>query len=373
MIKRIENKKRTICQLMSVGAIGGAERFLESFAKNADRAKFNYHFIFLFSKGPVYDSIKSMDYPVFFLGWENGFSIKGRYRLIRLIKNLQPDIIHSHISTPFVNSVIKLFYRKTLIYTQHGSYNNLNSPIYLLGRRIDDRALDLILANSKFTAQKHHRIFKTPPSKIKVVYLGIDLEKFHLPGKRQQINIGIENRDTKIGFLGRLEDYKGALHLPAIANELINNGFEGFQFRIAGDGSAKNFCEKLASENGTIDKFNFLGWVEDVKEFLYNIDIFIFPSIWDEPLGLVLLEALAAELPIIAYDSGAVKEILEGINQTFVVPKGDIEAMSEKLLWVCNNIYSIQPNNEKINFVRDKFNIKNTISQIEEVYEEYLS
>lgn len=129
-------------------------------------------------------------------------------------------------------------------------------------------------------------------------------------------------------FIGEVNQRKGINQVLTVAKELYN---KGFAFNIVGDGYKS--APELFSQ---FDKYvNFWGRVsfEDLLEQLKVNHVFIFPTM-GEGFGLVLLEAMAAGLPVITTPNGAGYDIVKDGYNGFVVPVGDVDAIKEKLSWL---------------------------------------
>lgn len=367
----MKNTKIRIVEILSQGAYGGIERSVQWFAQEADRSKFDYYFLFLYKGGPIRDLISSMGFPTQVLGWKNGYSLKGRLELMKIIADIKPDLIHDHCITPLSRVFMKMSARTPIISTNHtlgGIENKWIAPFLL----IDDRITSQVIANSKFTAQKHSLLFKRSLSKIKVIYLGINPDNY-----RNSIDISVsplgKMKKLNIAFIGRLVENKGVMHIPLLARSLKNHG-ENFVINVAGDGPMMEECKKLTCELGVSDNIRFLGWKSDVAEVLHDADLFIFLSLWEEPFGIVLIEAMAAGVPVFAYSGGGIFESIGNAPAPFgwIIPKGDYEQMADSII---NNKEQCL-NCDKLvgyNYVKEKFNITRVVDETQRVYLEYTS
>lgn len=81
------------------------------------------------------------------------------------------------------------------------------------------------------------------------------------------------------------------------------------------------------------------GWVPQQKmpELYAQASVVVVPSIWDEPFGLVLIEAMASGRAVVAYKSGAIPEIVVDGTTGFLVERGNVDAMSERVLYLLRN------------------------------------
>jgi glycosyltransferase involved in cell wall biosynthesis len=129
-----------------------------------------------------------------------------------------------------------------------------------------------------------------------------------------------------IGAMGRFVAKKGFEVFIAALDHLRSRGV-AFRAILAGDGPERTALERLATEHGLRDVLAFPGWSEDRPAFFAGIDVFCLPS-HHEPFGIVLIEAMARAIPIVATDSEGPSEILcDGIHAD-LVPRGDTERMA---------------------------------------------
>lgn len=105
-----------------------------------------------------------------------------------------------------------------------------------------------------------------------------------------------------------------------------------FRLRLAGDGSLRGRLEELAGNLGLGGAVEFLGTRKDVPDLLGESDLFVFSTTLQEGLGSVLLEAMAAELPILASDVPACREMLAGGIHGTLVPPSDPAVWSEAIV-----------------------------------------
>jgi glycosyltransferase involved in cell wall biosynthesis len=114
----------------------------------------------------------------------------------------------------------------------------------------------------------------------------------------------------KIGIIGRMVKAKGfenAIKAMAILNK---SSKIKFILKIAGDGEEKNNLNNLVKSLNLNDSVEFLGWVDNQRDFFNDIDIFVLSSLI-ETFGLVLLEAMKYGVPIISTNCDGPKEILQ--------------------------------------------------------------
>jgi len=136
-------------------------------------------------------------------------------------------------------------------------------------------------------------------------------------------------KPLRIGSLGRLYPEKYFDKVLSAMAILRDQGFE-CEYVIGGVGPMEAPLEKQARELGLEKNFKILGWTEDKKTFFEGIDIFILPS-WGETFGIVLLEAMLYNTPIITSDSWGPEEIIDEGVDGLKVSKNDAEKMPQLL------------------------------------------
>ncbi len=208
-----KNKIRVFLQILSNGKYGGAEKSVQWFAELANRDIFDYYFLFLFDGGPIQRSIVDLGYPTEVMKWRNGYSILGRFRLLKYLWSLKPDLIHDHGETPSVRVLIKLIYAAPIISTQHRSIQKSNNIIKNILLFFDDKATSLVIANSNYTANNYEAFHKKSKNKIRTIFLGINPDHYVHTSDKYIVKSN-DTEKVRIIFIGRLEEDKGALHLP---------------------------------------------------------------------------------------------------------------------------------------------------------------
>ena len=136
-------------------------------------------------------------------------------------------------------------------------------------------------------------------------------------------------KPLRLGSLGRLYPEKYFDKILSAMAILRDQGFD-CEYVIGGVGPMQGPLEKQARELGLEKNFKILGWTEDKKTFFEGIDIFILPS-WGETFGIVLLEAMLYNTPIITSDSWGPDEIIDEGVDGLKVSKDDAEKMPQLL------------------------------------------
>lgn len=224
---------------------------------------------------------------------------------------------------------------------------------------------DLVLANSQYTYDRLLE-FGSSPEKTKIHPVGININNFVCTSRE---SIGGEK---EIIFLsvGRLVQEKGIEYgIRAFSETIKKCPHKESRYLIVGDGPLKESLQQLVSDLHLSDKVSFLGFLtqDELIPFYKKADIFILPSI-AEAFGVVLLEAQAMKLPIVASNVGGVRyAVIENESALLVQPK-NIEKMSEKLLYLINNSsVRLKMGQSGYRFIKKNFNINELNDTLEKL------
>ena len=175
-----------------------------------------------------------------------------------------------------------------------------------------------------------------PPASIRVVYNGIDLERFkNVRGNRERLFPGLENCKLVVSVANMHSDIKGQPTLIKAAAEVCAK-FPEARFVLIGDGSRRAAFETMAAELGLKNNVLFLGQRHDVSDLLACCDVAVLPS-QAEGFPNALLEYMAAGLPAIATDVGGNREVIEHAVNGLLTAPNDPHAMAKEILYLLEN------------------------------------
>lgn len=139
-------------------------------------------------------------------------------------------------------------------------------------------------------------------------------------------------------FAGRLEKEKG-VHVLLEAVSKVKKAVPSVRLLIAGDGSFRLSLKAMVEEQRLHDHVSFLGWLEpeELQEAYRKAWVLVLPSIWEEGLGMVLVEAGLMGRPVIGSDLGGIREIIQHGENGFLVPPGDPDALSQAIITLLND------------------------------------
>ncbi|MGD9381529.1 MAG: glycosyltransferase family 4 protein [Candidatus Thorarchaeota archaeon] len=296
-------------------------------------------------------------------------------QLVRLIHEIQPDIIHAHSTYVVFNKVItKLRLLSELeipaIVTIHG----LPKPLILPSGKettdfkefTSDFGFDLIIAVSENVAGaiKEH-LDSDFHERVRTVYSGVDLSVFRpLPDVDKQWDLA---------FMGRLEAMKSIDLFPEMLS-LLKPKFPDLRMMMTGEGSLKDWLFKEFEKKGVSSMVDYQGVVEtsEVPALINKSRVFLYPS-RREPFGLSIVEAMACGVPVITTDVFGPREIVKHNYDGIAVSPDDVRALAdavETLLSDEDLRKRIAQNGLKS--VAERYDIKEHAKQLVTIYQEMI-
>lgn len=261
----------------------------------------------------------------------------------------QPTLFHAHdwLSLDSARE-LKYDYSLPLVATihatesgRHGGINNDTSRyIHEQEYWLTYEAWRVIVA-SEFMKSEVHRIFDAPLDKIEVIYNGVNASKFEFDWsdeERAEYRAKFAKPDEKIIlYVGRFVREKG-IHLLLDAANVVLAQDPKAKFVIVGSGGARDRFQRFSDWAGIGDRVQFTGFMSSRPLYqLYRCaDVAVFPSLY-EPFGIVALEAMAAGAPVVASDSGGLKEVVLHDQTGTSQFSGNAESLAWAILRVLND------------------------------------
>lgn len=354
--------------------MGGGQHHLLWLAERLEKKRFTVSVI-CEGKGYLVDELERRGISVHALSMSNRLSVGTLVHCVKLLRSIRPDILHTHGGTAgFVGRFSALFVPvKGIVHTYHGiHYLHEGQNVFKRLRRLADRILlsrtDRVICVAETDYQRGLMCGVVPSEKSTVIRNGIDVKKFATASAGRKPRTGSLRI---IGTIGRLHEQKGHRYFLAAAAK-IRQRFPGALFRIIGDGDLREELNMRISELGLGDCVQLLGLRTDIPELLASMDIFALPSLW-EGLPLVLLEAMAAGIPIASTNVDGVSEIIRHERDGLLVSPKDPDALAAAICRLMEDTqYAADLAKSAHERVRQEFDIERMVRSTESVYENVL-
>ncbi|MBD3389250.1 MAG: glycosyltransferase [Candidatus Altiarchaeales archaeon] len=296
------------------------------------------------------DGVKVVRHPYFFpfkyqdLCWGGGIRERLRHSLLARIQlpllagsqrlfmfwlmlREKPDLIHAHWILPQgLNAwVVGLLFGKRYVVSVHAG------DVFPLKSRVLKRVSSFVLShaasvtvNSRATDDEVRVLCGHVGSEL--IPMGVDVEKFK-PGSGR--------RDKTVLYVGRLAEKKGVEYLVK-AFPAVKEAHPDAKLVIVGEGDELENLKNLAESIGFKKSMSFEGSVnhDRLRDYYQRGSVLVLPAVYDsegdtEGLGVVLLEALASAMPVVASNIGGITDIVEHEVNGLLVEPGDVKGLGE--------------------------------------------
>ncbi|HHV62501.1 MAG TPA: glycosyltransferase family 4 protein [Firmicutes bacterium] len=328
--------------ILPFAGIGGTERHVLALVRNL---KQRHRLCVLSPRGPGADMFRSEGvgfYEIMALEFDRNFFAAVaslRSRLDQAIRESGVSLIHVHanIGLALLSRLMTRRHRPAghrlpLVFTAHGAHEASATLEYYIDCRLANRVADAVICVSGAEAARF-RDLGIIPSKLHLIYNGIDEPRWNLSAGQLRSRYGIAREAVVIGTVARLERVKGVdLLLRAFAEAAGDTvyGHRNIVLAIIGSGSEECELRALARALGVADRVLFMGMIPEASACLPMFDIFVVPS-RHEAFPLACLEAMAAGKAVIATRVGGIPEAVVDGETGILVESEDVPGLARAL------------------------------------------
>ena len=356
-------KAKTVIEFMGMTSdkYGSIEKFNEEVAKQLNDKDFKTYFVY--NKIPTSQeyiaNLQQFNSEILILSINWGF-IKKFIAVLKILLKYKPTVVHCHFSFPLIRIVIFLSWllrvpkRFITIHSMPGNATFIGKGSFKLLNIFSSK----IFTVSDAIKNKLVNDFKVL-QKIETLRLGIDLNKFENPNhcgldsqSPEQQAVAVLTAITKQKYGLPLDKFIVgcvAFHQPIKGVDVLLRAMAILKYNLeqndvvlcqVGGFQGSDYTEKLyalAKELKIENDVVWLGRQDNVPEILQMFDVYCQPS-RSEGLGLSIVEALVAKLPVVATNVGGIPEVVEDGKSGFLVENENAEEMAEKILLLKNDI-----------------------------------
>ncbi|WP_338432728.1 glycosyltransferase family 4 protein [Clostridium tyrobutyricum] len=359
--------------------IGGVTEYIKMLLKYMDNNKFEFYLIGSKQYESQKNIFKELNCKIITVDMKRKISPKSDWKSIlnirNYIKNINPDIIHLHSSKAgALGRIASIFLNIPVVYNAHGWAFDMNLSkkkklMYVYVEKILARFTDAIvdISDHEEDSQKKYKI--KPKKYTKVIYNGIDLERYNMKYDIQKIKqkLNIPSNAFVVGMVARISEQKSPESFLKIASKLQEK-LGNCYFILVGDGDLRSKIENLVDKCGLKNNFLITGWTNEVPKYISIFDIGILTSKW-EGFGLVLAEYMAAKKPIVAFNSGGIPNVVKDNYNGLLFDYGDIDSFYEAIIKIKNNgEFREKLISNGYDVVNERFNVERVAKEHEELY-----
>jgi glycosyltransferase involved in cell wall biosynthesis len=304
-----------------------------------DRESYEYEVAYILPhKNDLVHEFEAAGIPVFCVGGRKPYDPRFLFRLVKLLKERQVDLVHIHLPYAgiFGRIAARLANVKATVYTEHNvidGYKPMTRLLDQLTYRFDSTTITV--SESVRESVLRSKFFK--PNKVMTVLNGVDIGRVKIADQAEVAKIreslGIPREDFVVGNVAHIRPLKGQQYLIRAAKIVVDE-CPNTTFVIVGrekTPEARQALEDLAVELGIKDKVIFTGFREDAVSITAACDLFALSSLF-EGLPVALLEAMALGKPPVVTAVGGIPEVVTDGVEGFLVEPRDCEALAQRIL-----------------------------------------
>ncbi len=316
--------------------MGGSEKKLFDYILRVDRARVEVIVCCLKRGGYLAGRLEEAGVRVVTGFQRRRFDPAAPARFLRWLRDVRPDVIYTmaHPNTVLLSWAA----------AARGRTGAWVVSFHAMGRADGGRLVPswlkpfLVQADRLLAVADMHRDYLRrreglPADRIDVIHNGVDTTRYRPaePGERRaaRAELGIDANAVTVTHVASIKPLKRQDALVRAMAPLMQSRAD-VHLVFAGDGPMREHCERLARHLGIADRTHFLGIREDVERVFHASDVIALPS-RTEVFPNVVLEAMAAGVPVVATDVGCVREMVADGETAILVDEGDDAALAEAL------------------------------------------
>lgn len=331
----------TLSIVLDQTAVGGAERLLLDLCRHVDRSVVEPRLVCLRQAGPLGDDFRAAGVPVEIVGRSGRFDPTTLVRLRRSFRSAGADVVlvvhHNRAALVLGRIAARLARVPANVVAAH------DMDLTGVGKRVLPRAvvetlflsdaLVLLAPSQGLYLHREEGVGRFPWRRTREVVIpnGIVLSLAPTPADRDEARarLGLDPADPVVGIVARLSPQK-AHHVLLMAIAELAPSHPRLRLAVVGDGVEATKLRALAEKLGITDRVLFTGVRSDSRELFAGFDVSCLSSV-HEGAPLAVLESMAAGVPVVATDCGAVRDLVADGQEGFIVPVGDPAALAARL------------------------------------------
>lgn len=294
-------------------------------------------FVFCAAQSAMEDHCKKYNIPFSIYVKRSGVSFSAARSLAKKAKQQQVDLIHLHDAHAHTYGVMAATFfgcNQKMVLSRRVDFPIKSS--FLTQLKYNHSSIQKIICVSKFIENLVRKSVKRP-ERVLTVYSGIDSSKFakSKTGKLRDL-LYMNNENVLIGNIAALAPHKDHFTFVDACEKILQKRPKIQFVIIGGDGGTKSSIEDYIDEKDLTDSIHLLGFRNDVSELIKDLDLFLFSS-KTEGLGTSVIDAMAAELPIVTTAAGGIPEIIEHLKNGWLAKVGDAQMLAKGVLFALDH------------------------------------
>lgn len=363
--------------LLTIGlGVGGTETHILELASRIDRRRYDVTVCCLKTAGCLADELRARGVRVVSLNGTGKLDALVLFRLWRLLRKEQPDVIQAFLF--WANVAARLLGRIMKGLPVISSYHDEVVSEGWFVRAVDRLTFGwshTIVCCSEAVRRSVSSQVCARPARYTIIPFGLDPQQFNASEAASRQELGLSEDLPVLGTVCRLVEPKKGLSvlLQALAEIRRREGAPLCQILIVGDGPARDMLQTMSERMGISPWVVLAGCRRDIPRVLPLLHGFVMPSLY-EGFGIAILEAMASGKPVVATAVGGIPEFVKHGETGLLVEPGDPSALAEAMMRLLTERESaLRMGSRGRDFVRAHFGIATVVRRHEQVYETCLA
>lgn len=356
---------------------GGAETQLVRLAIHLKNNGWDVEIITMLDRRDFDDELRRQGIPLHCLDMPRGIpDPRGLFETMRLIREQSPSVVVTFML--HANTMGRIAAKLSGVPVVVTSIRNeqFGGRLGDLAERVLSPLADAVTTNSELAANSISTRGVIDRADIEVIPNGLDFDEFDTVSEdteKVRAKLDVAPGDFLWLAVGHLRLQKDFRHLLTTLTELLDQRRTGLQLRLVGRGPQRDELEARRRDLGLEDHVELLGFREDVPDLMAAADGFVLSSAW-EGLPNVVMEAMAAELPVVATDVGGVSELVDDGETGLLVPPHDVATLADAMSTIMDypEEHRRQMGRKGRTFVHEHFEAHRVFSRWEQLFEDLL-
>ncbi len=337
--KNYKKRVLSICNI-SPTKFGSFEEFIVALTEKLKDNNFEH--IIIFREKPikiVEDSLLNQGAKIEIIK-PSKYNVKNFMIFYKVIKKNRPDIVHFHFYPIYtIVNYLSFFFNVRIVYTDHMGGKEAKTIFkktvrriyYYVNSKLFSYGINQIICVSKFTELKYAKYYGIHPRNLCIIYNGINADRFKrcdITKIREKYKIKDEFIITCVG----LRKDKG-IHCLVKEVQSIIMKIPNTKIIIVGEGECRSYLEAQIQKYNLEKYFIFTGKISNIEEVYSISSCVVMPTLVEEACPFTALESMAIGVPVIAFDSGGIKEIVIDGQNGYIVPKNS-NFLAKKIVYL---------------------------------------
>lgn len=357
--------------------VGGAENHLLMLLDGLASREFDVTVAYLKGDGELADDFREAGCSVERIGIRSDLDPLGLGRLVAKIAQNDYDIVHTHLfhGDVYGATAATVAGVPAIVSSKHNDPPYWQDQPHKLVHDLSLSRTDRVLPISEHVRDYLLETSNVSPDRVQTVRYGFspkdfeDVSESDVQSVRREF---VDDNKPLVGTVARLTEQKN-LETLLRAFEQVRDRVPGAHLAIVGRGEEEDRLIRLADTLGIADAVTFAGFRTDIPELMHAFDVFALPSRW-EGFGVVFLEAMAAQTPVVASEVSAIPEVVADGKTGLLCPPTDETQFADAISTLLEDRELAESMGEAGRERLDrKFTVDRMVEEVATIYQEILS